>query len=219
MPTAIDITDEQYGRLKVVRFAGMVGRYRTWQCLCECGATLVARQANLRSGATTSCGCRQREIAGIVNFKHGANNTPEYTAWQGMRDRCSNHNGEAYKNYGGRGIKVCDRWLGDSGFECFLADMGLRPSPKHSLDRYPNNDGNYEPGNCRWATRSQQNQNTRRARRLTVDSETLSVREWSERSGLRYETILNRLRAGWNASDAVLAPLPTTSRWRKPNVV
>lgn len=104
---------------------------------------------------------------------HGMTKTPEHKAWRQMQTRCYAPNNPAFENYGARGIKVCDRWRnGDGnrgGFQCFFADMGLRPSPKHSLDRWPNNDGDYEPSNCRWATREQQNRNTRRARIWIVD--------------------------------------------------
>ncbi len=124
---------------------------------------------------------------------HGHTATKTYHIWSAMKQRCLNGNSHNYKTYGARGIRVCERWL---VFENFLADMGEKPDGK-SLDRYPNNDGNYEPGNCRWATRIEQANNTQRSIRLEANGQTLSVREWSELTGICMPTLFARIRRGW----------------------
>ena len=139
-----------------------------------------------------------------VTRSHGLSYTPEYRAWQTMRLRCTVPSNPAYKDYGGRGIKVCARWL-DSP-EAFLADMGPKPSPAHELDRYPNNDGNYEPGNCRWATRSENDRNRRNNRLIECQGQTLTLAAWAERSGVRGCTIRERLDRGWPAERAIFEP-------------
>lgn len=141
-----------------------------WYCRCDCGTRRVVSGGNLTRGLTLSCGCLRRELlaeskkGNEYNHKHGhapaGRSSPEYRAWAKMKDRCGNPNSAEYKNYGARGIAVCERWSGRSGFPNFLADMGPRPSPELSLDRIDNG-GDYTPNNCRWATRAQQNANRR----------------------------------------------------------
>lgn len=157
----------KFDRLTIVGDAGSDRHgHRRWQVRCQCGRTTEVLDTNLRRGLTRSCGCRHREIARRVNHKHGfarkGRLLPEYRVWLALRERCSNPKHRSYKYYGERGIRVDPRW---NDFSAFLADVGRRPSNKHSIDRYPNNDGDYAPNNVRWATAGQQALNRRRPKR------------------------------------------------------
>ena len=156
----IDLAGQRFGRLVVSRRAGTTAHRRSlWECRCDCGNTRLVPADNLKRENTRSCGCLRKEVAKELNTVHGGTRSREFNTWKGMQRRCYLQSAAGFKNYGGRGIAVCDRWL--HSFENFLADMGCKPSPKHSIDRI-NNDGNYEPGNCRWATAKEQRQNRRR---------------------------------------------------------
>jgi hypothetical protein len=157
----VDIAGQRFGRLLVLSYAETRQKKAYWLCRCDCGAERVVCGGNLRKGTSQSCGCLHNE--GMVERfrKHGEGGhpwTPEYRTWRALRNRCRSPKGQTDSRYGGRGIKVCERW---EDYEAFLADMGRRPSPKHSIDRWPNNDGDYEPGNCRWATTTEQRLNQR----------------------------------------------------------
>jgi hypothetical protein len=143
------ILGNKYGKLTVVRKLDG-GKNTTWVCICDCGNEKVVNRSNLSNGHVTNCGCEIYKKP----IKHGMCNSVEYHTWGSIISRCTNPKNKAFKNYGGRGIKVCDRWL--QSFEHFYSDMGHRPSEDHSIDRFPNNDGNYEPANCRWATKQEQ---------------------------------------------------------------
>lgn len=135
---------------------------------------------------------------------HGLSYEPEYRAWQAARLRCTNPRNRAWPSYGGRGITMCERWLGS--VEAFYRDMGPKPSPKHELDRIDNNKG-YAPGNCRWATRKQNDRNRRNSRLLHHGGKTLTLVEWCEQLGLPQDTVQKRLAAGWSVTAALETPI------------
>lgn len=173
---SLDIAGQKFGRLTAVRIAGKQGRAVVWLCRCDCGKDAAVRSDNLRAKVrpVTSCGCAKRgdPKPPRVSLRrkgemHGMSRTPEYRAWSQAIRRCHVPKSLNFKNYGGRGISVCQEWK--ASFAAFFAHVGLRPHPSMSIDRI-NNDGNYEPGNVRWATRTMQNNNTRKtAKRMTPE--------------------------------------------------
>ena len=155
----IDLAGQRFGRWRVISMAREnQHKQAMWNCLCDCGLERVVVGISLTGGRSKSCGCLKNETAAALRLTHGMTNTPEYRAWQELRQRCRSQSGRNFQYYGSRGIKVCARW--ESSFENFLQDMGPRPSNRHTLDRI-NNDGDYEPGNCRWATWNEQVANRR----------------------------------------------------------
>jgi hypothetical protein len=168
----LNLVGQRFGQLLVTEYEGAMQRppYATlFRCRCDCGGTIVTRGPGLKAGKTRSCGCLAKNTAALngktysrIHGEARPNLTVEYKAWIAMKDRCCNPNCKAFRNYGSRGIAVCERWL--KSYPAFLADVGRRPSPQHSIDRI-NNDGNYEPGNVRWATKNQQNSNRRSKRK------------------------------------------------------
>lgn len=156
----IDLSGKRAGRLLVQSRDGSTSDGRAkWLCRCDCGNEVSVDGRNLRQGLTTSCGCFHKEVLRERNLSHGMSSSSTYGSYHAMKNRCLNENQEAFPRYGGAGVHICSRWL--DSFENFLADMGEKPSDDHTLDRFPNVNGGYEPGNCRWATRAEQNRNKR----------------------------------------------------------
>ena len=174
-----------------------------WPCRCACGTERLVYASSLRSGASKSCGCLSREVTGERATTHGESGDPQYVAWTQMKARCHRPSSEKFAIYGGRGITVCDRWR--ESYAAFLEDMGPRPEG-HSIDRIDVN-GNYEPGNCRWATPREQGANLRKSRNLTRDGKTLCMSEWSRVTGLPIGTIFMRLALGWTVERTLTAPV------------
>jgi hypothetical protein len=200
---------DRFGRLVAVEFTRTANNKPGWQCVCDCGASSVATRYNLLNGNTTSCGCFYAEnMRAGLRRTHGeaqGDGTSEFIIWSGIIQRCESPTAQAYARYGGRGIRVCEEWRGPDGFARFVADVGRRPSPDHSIDRI-DNDGNYEPGNVRWATRQEQAENRRSSRKLTHAGETLTITEWARRTGLSQSGIARRLDAGWTVERALTQP-------------
>jgi hypothetical protein len=167
-------------------------------CRCACGTERKVLVANLFNGRSTSCGhCGAHSTHGMIK-------SPEYQSWTGMKGRCHNDKNPGYHRYGGRGIKVCKRWR--DSFENFLVDVGRRPTPHHTLDRFPDNDGDYKPGNVRWATKLEQSQNTRLNVNITFKGKTRCISEWARVVGLNQVTLSRRLRHGWSIKRALTTP-------------
>lgn len=205
-----DLTGLAFGRWIVVEYAG---RYRgyggaVWKCRCQCGKEKLVRAEQLTGGGSKSCGCIGRELLAERNRKgavHGLTNSPEYNSWMAMKARCYNPTDKDFHRYGARGITVCKRWL--DSFVDFLADMGPRPSLRYTIDRYPNNDGNYEPDNCRWALPREQSNNRRSNRLVIFRGRTQTLAEWCRELGLVRDSVAKRLADGWSAERALSTPI------------
>lgn len=194
MTAFIDLTGHKYGRLSVTRFLGS----KKWECICDCGNSAIVHGGKMRIGQTKSCGCLRREISGYSNRTHGqSHRTPEYRAWKSMTQRCRNKNLPSWKDYGARGIKVCDQWI--KSFETFFADMGKRPGPSYSLDRIDVRE-HYTPKNCRWATPKEQVRNRRTTIFVTWKGERKPLSEVCEETGTNYKRAWVRTKLlGWSS--------------------
>lgn len=200
-----DLTGKTYGRLKVIGFTGIRSpNHASWLCQCECGNFKDILGVNLRSGHTKSCGCLTIEALLKRSRTHGMTRTTEYTIWQGMMRRCYNKKDPAYPRYGGSGLTVCNRWR--TSFTNFFKDMGPRPSIGHSIDRKKNSKG-YSPGNCRWATRSEQARNMTSNRIIEAFGKKKLLIEWSEEFGVSIKNISHRISRGVPAEAAISEPL------------
>jgi hypothetical protein len=206
----VPMIGHRFGRLVVIAEAPRQirpngARVLAWECRCDCGAKVASiAGANLRSGSIVSCGCYRRELSSRKSTTHGNartnRTTPEYRSWINMRTRCYNPNDRCFHNYGGRGITVCDRWHPKAGgsFENFLQDVGKRPTPNHSIDRI-NPDGNYEPGNVRWATVAEQARNRSKASHhwVTFQGNVMILSDAARAAGISCDTLSHRIRSGW----------------------
>ena len=200
-----DLTGQCFGRLTVIEFVTMQKSKSIWRCRCECGAIKEVKGNHLKSGETLSCGCLRDEQRSLRAKTHGhsAKRSGEYVVWASMKTRCLNPRHSSFPRYGGRGIKVCDRWM---RFELFLADLGPRPSTSHTLERIDNNK-DYEPDNCCWVPRAWQQRNTRNSRLLSFQGTTRPLIEWAEILRINYQTLIARLdRSRWPIEKAFLTP-------------
>jgi hypothetical protein len=191
-----DISGERRGNLTIIKCVGKKNSHYLWECVCDCGNIIIVPVNNLNNGHTKSCGCLSVNTVVNRTTTHGNSKkgkwSPEYAVWSSIKGRCLNPNNPAYKNYGGRGIKICERWA--NSFENFLQDVGKRPSLRHSFDRYPDNNGNYEPGNFRWATKKQQADNRRTSRWYEYDGIKLVLEDWARKLGVSRSTLSNKLK-------------------------
>lgn len=202
---AIDITGQRFGRLVAI---GPVGRYRNtqivWLCQCDCGNTCTPIVNNLRKGKSKSCGCLRDDTARETHTKHGMKRHPLYAAWVDMNARCRNPNAANYSDYGGRNIKVCDKWR--ESFQAYhdyvtqLDNYGVKGC---TLDRI-DNDGNYEPDNMRWASDIEQARNKRNNRMITHDGKAQCLQAWAEDLQINRNTLKNRLNAGWDIEQVIV---------------
>ena len=200
-----DLRGLSFGRLTVVERGPDKRGHRTWWCVCSCGERLLVDGGNLVSGHTRSCGCLRVEVTRERLQTHGLRHTPEYRIWHHMIQRCHNPRDAAYHNYGGRGIIVCDRWR--DSFLLFVHDMGLRPTPQHTIER-TNNALSYTPENTVWATRLAQARNKRTTRLLTLNGTTQPLTVWAEQLHLKPQRIHSRLHRGWSVERALTTPMP-----------
>lgn len=188
-----NLTGQRFTRLLVLGLAGRHKERTHWYCICICGTFLWASRQNLQTGNTKSCGCLQREVTFKRSFVHGQIRTSEWYSWVNMIDRCTRPSHIGWADYGGRGIKVHDGWLGKQGFVNFFDYVGPKPTRFHSIDRI-NNNGNYEPNNVRWATKKEQSRNRRSGRYITFQGRTRLLVEWAEDIGISGTTMHNRLK-------------------------
>jgi len=199
---SIDISGRRYGRLVALKI-DHVKKYKSnnveyWLCQCDCGNTKVIAKPSLTTGLTTSCGKRD------VHNKHGKTGQRLFKIWSAMLDRCENKNNHAYERYGGRGISVCQEWHDIESFYAWALSNGY--TENLTIDRIDNN-GNYEPSNCRWATRKEQNNNTSNNRLIEYNGEIKTIAQWSEILGIKHTTLSKRLIDGWSAEKALTVPV------------
>ena len=199
MAKIIDLTGQRFGKIVVQNIAGKTSYGAIqWDCLCDCGKSTYVFGVSLRSGKTNSCGCLQTKHGKAKNGQR----TKAYRAWLGLRERCNNPFNRKYADYGGRGIKVCVRW---NNFSNFLKDMG-EPDKGMSLDRIDNN-GDYSPDNCRWATIQEQASNKRSNVWITHRGKTQTVTQWAREVDIKEDTLRARIRMGWTIEEALTKPV------------
>lgn len=204
MPKTYNLTGQRFGRLTVIKkaFSKKIGSSKRvhWECICDCGKTAFVVTSYLIGGHTKSCGCYRSIWSSKNKTIHGMAKTPEYETWCHIKKRCNNPDDIDYKDYGAKGISVCKRWT--ESFQNFYDDMGPRPSNKHSIDRI-DNDGDYTPENCHWATLNQQANNKSSNVVIEIDGIKKTLIQWCEHYGINYSTVQSRIRYGWPPEKAV----------------
>lgn len=206
MPKALNLVGQQFGRLTVIEKAGKSGGRVLWKCRCSCGKELFVITNNLTAGRTQSCGCLRDEILSNMSKSHGKSKTRMYKIWKSMRVRCYNKNVKEYKNYGARGITVCNEW--NNSFDAFYNwSMAHGYTDELTIDRIDVN-GNYEPSNCRWATYKEQARNKTNNVFITYNGEKKVMKDWAKIYGLKLHTLWYRLNVrGWSIEDALTTPV------------
>lgn len=209
----MDLTGQRFGRLTALSVVSADSKHVRWLCRCDCGNQSTPTANKLRGGRTVSCGCVRVERARATKTTHGMSRRhPDYKTWTNIRARCECQTDQAYPDYGARGITLCSRWRDGeghlTGFECFIADMGPRPTRQHSIERVDNNRG-YEPANCIWATKKKQARNRRSNRIVEVSGEKMAVSEACDRLGLDFNFINGRMQSGFTFERAISQP----KRW------
>ncbi len=206
----LDLTGYRYGRLTALRFSRVDSKKRTlWVCRCDCGTVREFVASYMRNGETSSCGCFRKENSGDQARTHGMSNSPEWSSWRSMLNRCYWPKEKSYWRYGGKGTTVCKRWR--TSFENFYADMGLKPSPQHTIDRI-NGKKNYTPFNCRWATPKEQARNKENS--VVIDGKHLADIYEEKQRPVRYKVVSARLRRGWKLKDALSFPPVKGKKYR-----
>lgn len=205
----IDLTGKKYGRLTVLnREPNKKTHTDMWKCQCDCGNFIITRASSLKRGTTQSCGCLQKEVLSKMSSKHNMTHTRLYSIWRGMKARCYSKNMKEFEIYGGRGIKVCNEWLdkenGFMNFYTWATANGYKDNL--TLDRI-NNDGNYEPNNCRWLTMKEQAYNRRNNHYITYNNKTHTITDWGRYYNINTGTIYSRLQSGWSIEKALTTPV------------
>lgn len=195
-PRFVNITGKQFGYLLAIHYIPK-GK---WLVKCYCGTEKIVQTGHLLGGNTKSCGCLQKDLMRQKSKKHGMWESKEYSTWSSMKQRCYNSKNLFYKDYGGRGIRICDRWK--DSFENFFADMGKKPTPKHSIDRIDVN-GNYEPSNCRWATPLQQGFNQRKVIVVEFKGEKVRLLDLCKEYNKDFTTVRYRMKRGYPLLEAL----------------
>jgi hypothetical protein len=207
-PVDPGVSGKRFGRLIAGEAVRKPGKWHI-RCKCDCGNETLVRCDHLKSGRSSSCGCYSKTLSSLRSLKHGdsrigGKRAPEFGAWAKMNDRCRNPRNNNYNRYGGRGISVCQEW--QESYTAFLAAMGRRPSVLHSLERI-NNNGNYDPGNVRWATKVDQCNNRRTNRLLEFNGKIQTLAQWGREVGIPSLTLGARLNRGWSAEKTLTEAL------------
>lgn len=211
-PRTTYVPGERFGRVVVIEEVSDPRPGVFWRCRCDCGGEVVARATAFRIGNTSSCGCFRREVTGSKNRRHGLTHRPEHKAWRHIKSRCHNPNDTEFRNYGGRGIAVCEEWR--NNFESFFAHIGPRPTPHHSIDRINVNDG-YRPGNVRWATVAEQTRNQRRNIWVEHEGRSMILSDFAALFGLPVTALAQRMRYHRCSAHEALARIQRTGIRRK----